>query len=458
MGMINFSGLSSGLDTKSIVEALSKAEQAPIRALQRKKAVNSKHKQTYGNIETMVKKIKEEAEKYTKLEDFYSYTASATNSDTVLTATASGKSITGNYDITVNSLATAQRDYSKGFSSKTDGLSLSGTLTIQVGPDTDDAVNVTLDSDTTLASLASSINSANAGVTAGVVYTGSNYHLQIGGNTLGATQGAIGYQYSNGLSSGDFNLTTKKSAADASLTVDTYSITSSSNTITDVLPGTTLDLVGTGTSAVTVATDYAKIEENTQNLVKFYNATVNMINSEIKFKGAGNKDSLQGDSTLRGLKAKLASVVGGPISGLSGVTDYDSLPTIGFKSDKQGLLSIDSTKFQEAIKKDLTGVAKLFVTDNSVTGKYDEFEDVVTNYTLLGEGSLWVKQNSIDKLNRSIDDQIVRLESRVKEYEERLNRQFLRMEETMVKLKSQSSYLMQLAAMPMPQSSGTGGS
>ncbi len=454
MGVINFSGLSSGLDTKSIVEALSKAEQAPIRALQRKKAVNNSHKTTYGHIETMIKKIKSEAENYTNVEDFYSYTASATNTDSVLTATATGKSITGNYDITVNSLATAQRDYSKSFSAQTDSLSLSGTLTIQVGSDSDDAVDVTLDSDTTLASLASTINSANAGVTAGVMYDGSNYYLQVGGNALGATDGAITYSYSNGLSSSAFDLTTKKTAADASLTIDTYSITSSSNTITDVLPGTSLDLVGTGTSAVTVSADYTKIQENTQKLVDYYNAAMNRINSELAFKGSGNANSLQGDSTLRGLKAKLTAVVGGVVSGLDGVTDYDSLPSVGFKSDKKGLLSIDSTTFQEAIKTDLTGVAMLFVGENSVTGKYDEFEDVVENYTLLGEGSLWVKQDSIDRMNRSIDDQIVRLESRVKAYEERLNRQFLRMEEAMVKIKAQSSYLMQLAAMPGQQSSG----
>ena len=216
--------------------------------------------------------------------------------------------------------------------------------------------------------------------------------------------------------------------------------------------------MGTGSSTVSVEADYTKIQDNCQKLCDLYNAAVNRINSELAFKGKGNKDSLQGDTTLRGLKAKLAAVVGEPIAALDGVTDYDSMPSAGFKSDKQGLLTIDSTVFQKAIKADLTGVAKLFVSEDDVTGKFDEFETVVTNYTLLGEGSLWVKQNSIDTMNRSIDDQIVRLESRVKEYEARLNRQFLRMEETMVKLKSQSSYLMQLAAMPMQQSSGSGGS
>jgi flagellar hook-associated protein 2 len=89
-----------------------------------------------------------------------------------------------------------------------------------------------------------------------------------------------------------------------------------------------------------------------------------------------------------------------------------------------------------------------------VTGKYEEFDELVENYTLLGEGSLWVKQDGVDKMNRDIDDQIVRLESRAKAFETRLNKQFLRMESTMVKLKAQSSYLMSLSAMTQ---AGTGG-
>jgi len=296
-----------------------------------------------------------------------------------------------------------------------------------------------------LSTLASTINSANAGVTAGVMYDGSNYYLQIGGDAMGASDGAISYTYGNGLESSDLLLDTKKAAQNATLTIDSYSVSSQSNTITDMLPGTTLELVGTGSSTVKVEADYDKIQDNVQTLVNLYNGAMNRLNSELAPK-VGSKGTLQGDSTLRALKAKLSSVIGEPISALTS-TDYNSMPTAGIKSDRNGILSIDSTAFQKAIKTDMTGVAQLFVSDGNVTGKYEEFETLVTNYTLLGEGSLWVKQDSIDKMNRSIDDQIVRLESRAKAYETRLNKQFLRMEETMVKLKSQSSYLMSLSAM-----------
>jgi len=80
----------------------------------------------------------------------------------------------------------------------------------------------------------------------------------------------------------------------------------------------------------------------------------------------------------------------------------------------------------------------------------DAFEALVDNYTLLGEGSLWVKDDSISKQKRNIDDRIVGLEKRLESYRDRLNKQFWRMEEVVMKMNSQNQYLAQLGAMGMP--------
>ena len=87
----------------------------------------------------------------------------------------------------------------------------------------------------------------------------------------------------------------------------------------------------------------------------------------------------------------------------------------------------------------------------------DAFETLVDNYTLLGEGSLWVKDDSISKQTKNIDDRIVGLEKRLDAYRDRLNKQFWRMEEVVMKMNSQNQYLAQLGAMSMPTNTGKQG-
>jgi len=51
-GAINFAGLSSGLDTKSIVDALVSAAKTPIRSAIRKQALFEKHKGAFSDVKS----------------------------------------------------------------------------------------------------------------------------------------------------------------------------------------------------------------------------------------------------------------------------------------------------------------------------------------------------------------------------------------------------------------------
>jgi len=131
---------------------------------------------------------------------------------------------------------------------------------------------------------------------------------------------------------------------------------------------------------------------------------------------------------------------------------FDSFPVVGIKSGEAGNLELDRTEFLEALREKPADVAKLFISDSTAgtTGMADAFESLVDNYTLLGEGSLWVKDDSISKQKRNIDDRIVGLEKRLDAYRDRLNKQFWRMEEVVMKMNSQNQFLAQLGAMGMP--------
>ena len=465
-GAISFSGLGSGMDTKSIVDALVGVERAPINTLNKKKQNLFKHQRIYKEVGDLLKNLDSHSEKLKTNKDFFVYKSTSSNTDS-LKVTAGGDAIPGAYDLYIQSLASAQRDYSTTQSSKTNALGLAGTFTIKVAEGTDDAtsVNVAVTTDMTLSTLASAINSASAGVTAGIMFDGTNYRMQLSGESTGAVN-AVTYAYTNttGNIQTSLGLSTVKSASDATIFVDPsytngvpavdgngdpttgFKVSRNSNTITDLLPGMNLDLTSTGQSTVEIKQDEDGIVSVVEGLLDKYNRIAYRLTDELKFKGYRDPGRLQGDMTLRSLQADLASLVGSPIAGHGG--SYDSFPVTGIKSGENGNLVLEKDDFLKALREKPADVAKLFISDSTAgtTGMADQLEALVDNYTLLGEGSLWVKDDSITKQTKNIETRIDTLEGRLDAYRERLNRQFLQMESMVLKMNTQQQYLSALGA------------
>lgn len=466
-GAISFSGLGSGMDTKSIVDALVNVERAPINALNKKKQNLFKHQRIYSDVDNMLKNLQSTSKTLKSTKDFFVYKTSSSNENSIK-ATAGGDSIPGNYDLYVQNLASAQRDYSTTQASKTNALGIAGTFTVKVAEGSADAtsVNVTVTSDMTLSTLASAINSANAGVTAGIMYDGSTYRLQVSGESTGSSN-AVTYGYTNttGNIQTTLGLSTVKSAANATIFIDPsysggvpavdgsgdpttgFKVSRNSNNITDLLPGVNLDVIAAGQATVEIKQDEEGIIGVVEGLLDKYNRIAYRLTDELAYKGYRDGGRLQGDMTLRALQGDMAQLVGSPIASHGGT--YDSFPALGIKSGKSGNLALDRESFLKALRANPADVAKIFITDSAAgtTGLADSFETLVDNYTLLGEGSLWVKDDSIKKQTRSIDDRIVGLEKRLESYRDRLNKQFWRMESMVMKMNTQQQYLGQLGAM-----------
>ena len=465
-GAISFSGLGSGMDTKSIVEALVNVERAPIHALNKKKQKLFKHQRIYKEVGDLLKNLDSQSETLKNNKDFFVYKSTSSNTDS-LKVSAGGDAIPGAYDLYIQSLASAQRDYSTTQSSKTSALGLAGTFTIKVADGTADAtsVNVSVTTDMTLSTLASAINSASAGVTAGIMFDGTNYRMQVSGESTGAVN-AITYGYTNttGNIQTSLGLSTVKSASDATIFIDPsysngvpavdgngdpttgFKVSRNSNTITDLLPGINLDLTSTGQSTVEIKQDEDGIVDVVESLLDKYNRIAYRLTDELKFKGYRDPGRLQGDMTLRSLQADLSSLVGNPIASHGGT--YDSFPVVGIKSGENGNLVLEKDDFLKALRERPADVAKLFVSDSlaGTTGMADQFETLVDNYTLLGEGSLWVKDTSLTKQTKNIETRLETLEGRLESYRERLNKQFMHMESMVLKMNSQQQYLSALGA------------
>jgi flagellar hook-associated protein 2 len=215
---------------------------------------------------------------------------------------------------------------------------LSGSISIQVGNGTAQTITITSSSNT-LATLASAINTADTAVTAAVVTnTDGTSSLQLTSNTAGTT-GTLTVTSSvvdtTNASSTSLAYTSPVSGADAVLTIDGVTgLKSSSNTITNLIPGVTFQLLSpspttttsSGTSLeqvqVVIGNDNTAVESTFATMVSDYNSLVSAMNTQEGNDASGNSEPLYGSPTLSLLQQQLLSGVNttNPNGSLTSVT------------------------------------------------------------------------------------------------------------------------------------------
>ncbi|TSA06660.1 MAG: hypothetical protein D4R73_10960 [Deltaproteobacteria bacterium] len=185
------SGISSGLDWRSIIDQLRAVEHKPIDLIQKRKGVYEERLSAWQGINTKILSLKTAAGTLNKTSGFNLYTTSlssntTTKADDVLSVSTSTAASTGTYQIKVNQLAAAQKLSSTTYASQTTALNLSGDIIIG-------GRTVKVASTDTLSGLRDKINAVNtgtnaSGVTASNVYygTGAGYRLILTSDKEGA--------------------------------------------------------------------------------------------------------------------------------------------------------------------------------------------------------------------------------------------------------------------------------
>ncbi len=441
----SFSGLASGLDTASIVDSLVKIEQIPIRRLQRKQDDLGSISSRLGTLKTRMTTLGDKARALSDAAGVL--TSTAASSSTAVTATAAGGASLGSYGIDVSALATAERTYSDAFSdSATAGLFGTGTLDIQVGAAA--AVSVTVTAADTLTTVVDKINSSGADVTAGIVFDGTNYRLQVSGNKTGAAN-AVTFTETGTTLGLDNPANEKVAAADAVFSVDGIAMTRATNSFSDAIPGVTLDLVGTTTvgtpATVTVSRDAGAFADKLQEFVDAYNTTTNGINVEFAFLGATKTGaSLSGDSMLRRVQSELSSNVSSPVPGVTG--NFTMLAQMGVNLTRTGGLEMDRQAVIDAVNSDGASVSALFLGDptTGVTGFMDRFTATTDQYADPTTGQLTTRISNITKQVSGIDDDIANMQRRIDKYAEGLRAKFTAMEMLISSLNSQGQQLLSI--------------
>lgn len=186
---------------------------------------------------------------------------------------------------------------------------LEGSISIQVGSGT--AQTVTVDSSSnTLATLASAINgTANIGVTASVVTNSDgSSSLSLVSKTAGPG-GNLTVSSSILDTSNSLGYTSTMAGSNAQVTVDGVNLTSASNTVANLIPGVTFQLLAPSTSGeqvqVVIANDNAGVESSLQAMVSDYNALISAMNAQVGNDASGNPEPLYGSPTLSLLQQQL---------------------------------------------------------------------------------------------------------------------------------------------------------
>lgn len=443
-GILSSLGLGSGLDVSSIISALvSAAESGPQSQITNQ--TNSDDEQIAGlsALSTALTGLQTALSELTSSSTYETYnatfSANSTSASGVGTATTLPDASPGTYSVDVTQLATAQTSISSPYASGT--AVGGGSLDITVGSNT---MDLTVSSTDDLETIASNINNAsdNPGVTASVV-AGTNGEQLVLTSTQTGTANAFtvsaGSDSSSGLTAlaSQLNSPGSGAAQDAELTVDGIPATSSSNNVSGVLTGVTMDLTSTGSSTLTISQSTTPISTAVSDFVTAYN-TYNSEVSELSSYDAstGEAGVLLGDPTLGAIQNQISEAISSTVQGNS----IGNLATLGITRNDDGSLSLDTTTLDDALSSDPSAVQNLFSSTNGIG---TQLSNLVTNYN----SSSGIIQTRINDLNTDVSNlatQQTALNARMATYQEQLVKQYSNLDTLMTSLDNTSSYLTDL--------------
>jgi flagellar hook-associated protein 2 len=274
---------------------------------------------------------------------------SSSNTDLLSLTSASLTASAGSHTIVINSLAQTSSQASSAITDPND--TLSGSLTIQGHTFNVDSA----DNDTTLASLASAINSADVGVKANVITDSTGSRLSLVSGTSGLAGQLTVTGSLSGASAGAITFSSSQDGKDASLTVDGVAITTSSNTVSNSIPGVTFQLLGSspGTQIqVEITNNNTDIETALSKFVSSYNAVINDINGQEKNDSTGKAEPLYGNPTLALIQSKITGALfSGAASG-----SIKNITQLGIGLNNDGTLALNVDTLDSALNSNFADV------------------------------------------------------------------------------------------------------
>ena len=450
---IQFGGLATGLETSSIVEQLMALEKQPITRLEADKTWLNNRLSAFTELDTKLKSFSDSI-KNLNYRDTLLQRSVKQSSEEFLSASVSRAALPGtSYQVEVVSLAQVQKSVAtSGVASKSTSTFGTGSLNLTVDG-TSHGITITTENNS-LEGMMKAINDADLGVSAAIINdgTGTPYRLALTGENVGKTFSLDSSGLTGGTDTlGNFNVDDGsgtivnppvQAAAQAHIRVDTVDIYSDSNTLTEAIPGVTLDLfkAETGkTTSLNINVDKSSIKSTIEAFATGYNEVISFITGQsvINEEGGG---VLGGDAGINAIKRHLQSMLTKPFEN-SGV--FTTMSQLGFETQRDGTLVVNDKTLSAAINDNLDGVVSLLAGEEGADGLATQFKDYLYDVTNSGTGLLSGRKESITNSLKRIDTKITSTEARLEQRQKTLEAQFSAMETLVSGLNSQSSYLTQ---------------
>ncbi len=424
--MFTSAGVGSGLDLEGLITGLMAAERAPLTRLQSQKADVQVEISANGQLKGAITRFQVAAQAINDRTTLTGVTASSSDAD-VFTVTSDYNAVEENHSVVVSLLAQQHKLTSTAYADADTAIG-TGTLDITVGTDT---LNLTLAAGSnTLTQVRDAINQAtdNPGVSASIITVDAGSKLVLTAKESGLAN-AVSLTIDPGLTG--FAMTELDAARDASFSVDGFAVTSSSNTISDVVQGATMTLTGAGSATLDLKPDSQVLSDALGEFVTSFNS----LRGNIKALRAG---ALGGDSTLLRLEKNVRDEISNSIT--IGAADPAYLSELGINFEDTGDLSLDASKLSSALNADVSKVLDM-LTDTSVGigGRIDNY----LNFYLEEDGILDVREQTLDDRTARIDGQIESTEYRMDRIEARLRTEFTALDVLLTSLQTTGDFLSQ---------------
>jgi len=373
-GATALSGVFSGIDTSVLIQQAIAVASKPLNRLQTRKTQAQTRQSYLQSLQGNFTSLQSQANSLRDIASIRGVSASSSD-QAVVSLSASAGAIEGSYDVEVNQLAAAERKVHAGVASKTDVLGSPGQFVYSYNGTTR---TIQTSGTTTLEGLAALINndSSNPGVVASIIHYDSGdglaYHLVLGGRNTGADH-AITVEAQTTLAGfgpgGDW--TVSQAARNAQVRLDGYPaggwIQSDSNSVSGLIPNVTLNLGKIGSASVSLSRDTSSLKSGLSNLVSIYNRIVDTLDTLAGYNATTKTGGVfQGDSTVTGLIAGARALMVQVRAGfVEGTDPYTSPSLIGLDMDKQGHLSVDSDKLNQALADNHEAVLSLVAASGS---------------------------------------------------------------------------------------------
>ncbi|MDM5058324.1 flagellar filament capping protein FliD [Aeromonas rivipollensis] len=453
MATITSAGAGSGLQLESVITASLNARKAQLQQPITTKKTNAQITLSgVGQLKSAIASYVTTLKDMAKTDAFNKRAVNITQDkdNPILKVESKAGASNGQYNITVNKLATTSK-FEGTFDSSTDALiTEDGTLTFKAG---DKTFSVDVKAGDSLQSVRKKINNNgdNFGLTANIINTadgkaklvmdsgvsGTGKDLQISGSTAGLA---------------NFTSSLKQFgpvASDAEIEVDGNKLTSATNTFDGTIMGLKITVLRESdkdtdttkkSNKVDITTDKDGIKGMVKSFIDGYNSLVSKTdalgkrNTMVAGQSKDDGGALAGDSVTRSVVNLMSNSI---ISPSDNSSTFSTIFQLGVKMDNKGVLSLDSEKFDEALEKNFEQVVAIFGGENGVAGK---MATALEDYSKTG-GLLAQREDSLNADLRTLTQKEADAAAQLVKYESSLRARYGGLDTLLAKMNQSASYL-----------------